>query len=189
MSAQLVPHLLISHQEIATAVSQLAAQITRDYSGSNPLVVGVLKGSFIFLADLVRLLEFPLEIEFVRLSSYREGMESSGKVAVVSSLRCPVKARDVLLVEDIVDTGLSVACIMEHLRRKNPASLRLCALADKPSRRRVPVTIDYLGFTVPDEFLVGYGLDCDEKFRNLPDIYSLVEEKRTTSRITFVRRY
>ncbi len=184
----MVPRLLIRHQEIETAVGNLAARINQDYSGKNPLVVGVLKGSFIFMADLVRLLGFPVEVEFVRLSSYR-GSESSGKVAMVNGLRSPARARDILVVEDIVDTGLSISCVMAHLSRKKPASLKLCALVDKPSRRRVPVTIDYLGFTVPDRFLVGYGLDFNEKFRNLPDIYSLEEGDSAPGAITFVRRY
>ena len=128
-----------------------------------------------FMADLVRLLDFPLEVEFIRLSSYGSGQQTSGRVKVVQGLRASIKGRHVLVVEDIVDTGITIAFLLDYLKKKKPASLRLCALADKPSRRRVPVTIDYLGFTVPDKFLVGYGLDCDEKFRNLPDICFLEE--------------
>ena len=132
--------------------------------------MGILKGSFVFLADLVRQLDFPLEVEFIRLSSYGRGQQTSGRVKVVQGLRSPVRGRHVLLVEDIIDTGLTVAFLLEYLQRKKPASLRLCALTDKPSRRRAPLTIDYLGFTVPDKFVVGYGIDYDEKYRNLPDI-------------------
>ena len=126
-----------------------------------------------FMADLVRLLDFPLEVDFIRLSSYGSGRESSGTVKVVQGLRSAVKDRHLLIVEDIIDTGITVAFLLDYLRKQQPASLKLCTLLDKPSRRRVPVEIDYLGNTVPDKFLVGYGLDFDEKYRNLPDIYSL----------------
>ena len=145
-------------------------EIKVDYQGKYPLLIGILKGSFMFMADLVRLLDFPLEVEFVRLSSYGGSKESSGRIKVVQGLQVPIKGRDILVIEDIIDTGLTVAFLLDYLRRKKQASLRLCVLTDKRSRRRVPVTIDYLGFTVPDKFLVGYGLDWDEKFRNLPDI-------------------
>ena len=175
MNTERRPEVLIPAAEIAAAVDRLAAEIHRDYPGKEPLLLGILKGSFMFMADLVRRLDFPLEIEFVRLSSYGGGMESSGKINVVQGLRSAVKGRDVLVVEDIIDTGLTVAYLIEYLRRKRPSSLRLCTLLDKPSRRRVPVSIDYIGITVPDKFLVGYGLDCDEVYRNLPDICVLEE--------------
>ncbi len=175
MSSQPNLRVLVRRQEIAAAVEKLAAEISQDYQGKYPLLLGVLKGSFIFMADLVRLLDFPLEVDFVRLSSYGQGKESSGKVKVLQGLRSRVRSREVLVIEDIVDTGLTVAFLLDYLRQKKPASLKLCALSDKPSRRQIPVTIDYLGFTVPDKFLVGYGLDWDEKFRNLPDI-SVLEE-------------
>jgi len=123
-----------------------------------------------FMADLIRFLNFPLEVEFIRLSSYGQGRETSGKVKVVQGLRSEVKGRDVLVIEDIVDTGLTIAFLLDYLGKKKPASLKLCALTDKPSRRQTPVTIDYLGFTGPNKFIVGYGLDWDEKFRYLPDI-------------------
>ena len=167
------PEVLIPGVDIAVAVDRLAAEISNDYLGKVPLLLGILKGSFMFIADLVRRLDFPLEIEFVRLSSYGRGTESSGRINVVQGLRSTVKGRDVLVTEDIIDTGLTVAYLMDYLRKKRPASLRLCTLLDKPSRRRVPVSIDYTGITVPDKFLVGYGLDCDEKYRNLPDICCL----------------
>ena len=165
--------LLISRDQIDEAVTRLACEINSDYQGKEPLLIGVLKGSFVFMADLVRQLDLPLEIEFIKLSSYGAARESSGKVRVVQGLQTPIKGRDVLLVEDIVDTGITTSFLLGYLRRKKPASLKVCALTDKPSRRRVPVPIDYLGFTVPDEFIVGYGLDCDEKFRNLPHIYAI----------------
>ena len=170
MDSQFKRHCLFSRADIEAAVSRLAAEITRDYHDKHPLLLGILKGSFMFMADLVRLLDFPLEVDFVRLSSYGSSRQTSGRVKVVQGLRSDIKGRHVLLVEDIVDTGITVAFLRDYLEKKKPVSLKLCSLADKPSRRRVPVTIDYLGFVVPDKFLVGYGLDYDEQFRHLPDI-------------------
>ena len=170
MNSQPELRVLFSREEIDTAVKKLAAEIGKDYLGKYPILVGILKGSFMFMADLIRLLDLPLEVEFIGLSSYRGGMESSGKVRVVQGLRSSVKGRHVLVIEDIVDTGLTTGFLLDYLRKKKPASLKLCALTDKPSRRQTPVTIDYLGFTVPNKFIVGYGIDWDEKFRNLPDI-------------------
>lgn len=167
---------LISRHEIDAAVERLAEDLNRDYLGKNPLVIGILKGSFVFMADLVRHLNFPVEIEFGRLSSYGTGRETSGKVKVVHGLLTPVRGRDILIVEDIVDSGLTTAHFLDYIKRRRPASVKLCALADKASRRRTPVVINYLGFAVPDKFLVGYGLDWDEKYRNLPDICALEED-------------
>jgi hypoxanthine phosphoribosyltransferase len=162
--------ILITREEIEQTVVRLAHEVESDYQGKHPLLVGVLKGSFVFMADLIRHLDVPLELDFVRVCSYGDGQESSGIVRLVQSLSMPVKGRDVLVIEDIVDTGITISFVLEYLREQKPASLRLCALTDKPSRRRVPVAIDYVGLTVPDKFIVGYGLDCDERFRNLPDI-------------------
>ena len=162
--------ILISRDEIAQAVQRLALEIEEDYQDKQPLLIGVLKGSFVFLADLIRQLDLPLELDFIKLSSYGAARESSGRVVVVQELGTPVKGRDVLVIEDIVDTGISISFLLDYLRKQKPASLKLCVLTDKPSRRRVPVSIDYLGFTVPDKFVVGYGLDFDEKFRYLPEI-------------------
>ena len=173
MSSQPRLHLLFRRDEIEATVKRLAAEISGDYHGKYPLLIGVLKGSFMFMADLIRLLDFPLEVEFIRLSSYGRGRQSSGRIKVVQGLSAEVKDRELLVVEDIVDTGLTTSFLLDYLRKKKPASLKLCALTTKPSRRQTPVTIDYLGFTVPDKFLIGYGLDCDEKFRNLPDIHVL----------------
>jgi len=170
MNSQPEPRLLFSRKEIEATVKKLAAEIRKDYFGKHPLLIGILKGSFVFMADLIRLLDFPLEVEFIRLSSYGQGKESSGKIKVVQGLRSEVRGREVLVIEDIVDTGFTIAFLLDYLRRKKPTSLRLCALTDKPSRHQVPITIDYLGFTVPNKFIVGYGIDWDEKFRNLPDI-------------------
>ena len=165
--------LLFTKDEIAAAVIRMAAEINRDYRDKNPLLIAVLKGSFVFLADLVRQLDFPLEIEFVRISSYGGGTESSGKVRMAPGAPSQIKGRHLLVIEDIIDTGLTAAFLLDYLGRKKPASLKLCSLTDKKERRRVMVNIDYRGLAVPDKFIVGYGLDCDEMFRHLPDIYAL----------------
>ena len=169
--------VLISREEISQTIARLAFEIERDYQGKEPLLIGILKGSFVFMADLIRHLDLPVEIDFVKLSSYGAAKESSGKVKMVQGLRTPVKGRDVLVIEDIVDTGISISFLLNYLGKRKPASLKLCALTHKPSRCRVPVTIDYLGLTVPDEFIVGYGIDFDEKFRHLPDICVLEDER------------
>jgi hypoxanthine phosphoribosyltransferase len=165
--------ILISRDEIAKAIDRLACEIKRDYQDKQPLLIGVLKGSFVFMADLIRQLDLPIELDFIRLSSYGAGRESSGKVRVVQGTAAPIKGRDVLVVEDIVDTGITISFLLDYLNKKQPASVKLCTLTDKPYRRRVTVPIDYRGFTVPNKFIVGYGLDCDQRFRNLPDIYTL----------------
>ena len=165
--------ILISRDQIAKTVTRLALEINRDYQGKQPLLISVLKGSFVFMADLIRQLDLPLELDFVKVASYGAARESSGKVRVVQGAKTPVKGRDVLVIEDIVDTGITISFLLDYLDKKRPASLKLCALTDKPSRRRVTVPIDYLGFSVHDKFIVGYGLDCDEKFRNLPHICTL----------------
>ena len=176
MSSQAKPQILFRREEIAATVARLAAEVTKDYQEKYPLLVGILKGSFMFMADLIRLLDFPLEVEFIKVSSYGRGRESSGQVKIVRGLTSAIKGRDVLLIEDIVDTGLTTGFVLDYLSKKKPASLRLCALTDKPARRQRPLSIDYLGFTVPNKFLVGYGIDWDEKFRNLPDICFLEDE-------------
>ena len=168
--------VLFSQETIKKRVAELADEIRADYAGRYPLLIGVLKGSFVFLADLIRALNMPLEIDFIGLSSYGSGTESSGKVKVVGELKSYIEDRDVLVVEDIVDTGLSLSFLLDYLREKKPSSLKLCALFNKSSRRKVAVAIDYLGFDIPDEFVVGYGIDYDEKYRYLPDLYALEEE-------------
>jgi len=168
--------VLFTRDEIQRVVNRLALEIRSDYQGKQLLVIGILKGSFVFMADIIRQLALPVEVEFVRLSSYGAGKETSGEVRMVQGLETAIEGRDVLVVEDIVDTGLSISLLLNYLREKRPASLKLCSLADKPSRRKVPVTIDYLGFTVPDKFIVGYGIDFDEKFRYLPDICFIDED-------------
>jgi hypoxanthine phosphoribosyltransferase len=161
---------LYTREQVAATVKRLADEITADYAGRRPLVIGILKGSFIFMADLVRQLNFPLEIDFVRVSSYGRKDVSSGRVHVVQGIRAPVRGRDVLVVEDIIDTGLSLRFVLDAVRARKPASIKVCCLLDKPARRTTPVPVNYLGFTVPDRFLVGYGLDWGERYRNLPDV-------------------
>ena len=170
MNCQPELHILFRREEIEAAVNRLAAEIRKDYQGKHPLLIGILKGSFVFMADLIRLLDFPLEVEFITLSSYGRGRSTPGEIKMVKGLHAEVRDRDVLVVEDIVDTGRTISFLLDYLRKKKPASLRLCALTDKPSRRQIPVAIDYLGFTVPNKFIVGYGIDWDERFRYLPDI-------------------
>ncbi|HPM83648.1 MAG TPA: hypoxanthine phosphoribosyltransferase [Candidatus Anammoximicrobium sp.] len=160
--------IMIPADEIAERVRQLAAQISADYAGKQPLVVGVLKGAWVLMADLVRQLTIPVRCDFVRVTSYGMGTETSGRPKLLLDVLEPVSGADVLVVDDILDTGISVAWLLDHLRKKNPASLRLCVLLDKSERRRVPVQADYVGFPIPDRFVVGYGLDCGEQFRELP---------------------
>ena len=159
--------VLISEADLRERVRVLGREITRDYAGKSLVVVGVLKGSFIFLADLVRAVDLPLVVDFVGISSY-EGTSTSGVVKITSDLARPIEGKDVLLVEDIVDTGLTMRYLLDNLATRGPASLKVCALLEKPARARVSIPIDYRGFVVGDEFVVGYGLDWDGRMRNLP---------------------
>ena len=165
--------LLISRQDIEQSVSRRAAEISAGYRGRDLVVVGILKGAFIFMADLVRQLELPLEVDFITVSSYGGGTETSRSISLRQELTTDVNGKDTLVVEDIVDSGHTVDFVCRHLKGLGASSVSVCALADKPSRREVPVDIDYVGFAVPDAFVVGYGLDFDNKFRYLPDIYAL----------------
>jgi hypoxanthine phosphoribosyltransferase len=168
---------LITQKEINAIVRRLAQEIDRDYAHRSPVLVGVLKGAFIYLADLVRKMKTPIRsIEFLRLSSYGASTVSSGRAVVVMGLpKETVQNQDIILVEDIVDTGITTVAAMRYLKRYKPASLRLCALLDKPARRRVSVAIDYVGRQAPDRFVVGYGIDFNEQYRQLPAIYVLKE--------------
>jgi hypoxanthine phosphoribosyltransferase len=171
--------VLIPRKDLRSAIKRLATEIKRDYAGKNPLVIGILKGSFIFMADLVRQLDFPLEVDFITLASYKNMTESSGEVCMERSFTTPLEGRHILIVEDIIDSGLTLNYLLNYIKtKKNAASLRLCVLLDKPSRRKAQVKVDYTGFTVPDKFIVGYGLDCAQKYRNLPDICCLEEHDR-----------
>lgn len=161
---------LISEPAIGRRVAELAERISTDCAGRELLVIGVLKGSWIFLADLVRRLTIPVMVDFIGVSSYGAGDRSSGRVRVVHKPGCPVEGRDLLLVEDILDSGRTMRTLLDELKQRDPASLRLCALLDKPDRREVEVRADYVGFRIPDQFVVGYGLDYAERYRNLPFI-------------------
>ncbi|HZE21305.1 MAG TPA: hypoxanthine phosphoribosyltransferase [Desulfobaccales bacterium] len=167
---------LISQAKIARRVTELAEMIRRDYAGRDLVMIGVLKGAFIFLADLVRALPVPVEVDFVRLRSYGAGTTSSGEVHITKDVELPLKDRDVLIVEDIIDVGLTLDFLRRHLLSHQPRSLKICCLIDKKERREVEVPLDYVGFTVEKGFLVGYGLDCGEQSRNLPEIFVLEKD-------------
>ena len=164
------PTVLISQAQVREAVRKLAAQIRQDYKGEQLVLVGILKGSFVFMADLVRELKIPVQVDFVKLSSYGCGTESSGEIKLRQRLGTRIRGANVVIVEDIIDTGLTVNFLLDYLKKKGPRSVKVCALLDKPARRKIEVPVDYLGYTVPNKFVVGYGLDFDEKFRNLPFI-------------------
>ncbi len=161
---------LLSAEQIAARTRELGAQITRDYEGRRLVLVCVLKGSFVFTADLARHIDLPLRVEFLGVRSYGEGTSSTGVVQITQDLTRPIEGDDVLIVEDIVDTGLTVSHLLQLLRTRMPSSVKTCALLHKPARSRVEVPIDYLGFTIEDKFVVGYGLDWAERYRNLPFI-------------------
>ncbi|MGB8699489.1 MAG: hypoxanthine phosphoribosyltransferase [Thermosynechococcaceae cyanobacterium] len=175
MTPKLVP--LILQEELCQTVTRLAQTLDQDYAGQSLLAIGILKGSFIFFADLVRTMQTPIHcIEFIRLSSYGSSTMSSGAASILMGISQDlVEDQTVLLVEDIVDTGITTQTAIDYLQAYRPASLKLCALLDKPSHRKVPVAIDYLGLTVPDRFIVGYGIDFDQRYRQLPAIYYLEE--------------
>jgi hypoxanthine phosphoribosyltransferase len=163
-----VEEVLLTEEQIQQRVAELGAQLTVDYAGREPVLISVLKGSIVFLADLVRGMELPLSIDIMEVSSYGAATESSGQVRILKDLSNPIEGRDVIVVEDIIDTGLTLNYLLRYLREKGPASLRICCLLDKPARRLTEIDIEYVGFTIPDRFVVGYGLDYGERYRNLP---------------------
>jgi len=162
--------ILITQEQIAERVAQIGSQITKDYAGKKPLLVGVLNGCVFFMTDLARAIDLPCELAFMQVSSYGNAAKTSGAVRILADLSCDIAGRDVIIVEDIVDSGLTLAYLLEQLNARRPASLKVCSLLDKPTRRRTDIEIDYLGFTVPDAFIVGYGLDYAGQWRNLPYI-------------------
>ncbi|MEI6502108.1 MAG: hypoxanthine phosphoribosyltransferase [Armatimonadota bacterium] len=168
--------VLLTEEAIQARVADLARQIAVDYEGQNPLLIGVLKGSVVFLCDLVRAMGMPVEIDLVCVSSYGQGAQSCGEITILKDVSAPVQGRHVLIVEDILDSGLTIRHLAALLRDRAPASLRACALLSKPSRRKVECEADYLGFEIPDEFVVGYGLDYAERFRWLPYVAVLRPE-------------
>ncbi|MDN5347811.1 MAG: hypoxanthine phosphoribosyltransferase [Clostridia bacterium] len=165
-----IEEILVSAEAIKNRVRELGAAISRDYEGKNLLVVGILKGAIIFLADLVREIKIPLILDFMAVSSYGSSTRTSGAVRILKDLECPVEDKHLLIVEDIVDTGLTLKYLVDNLKARHPLSLKTCTILDKPSRRLVEVQLDYCGFTIPDYFVVGYGLDYAQQYRHLPDI-------------------
>jgi hypoxanthine phosphoribosyltransferase len=167
--------VLYSKEAIRKRVAELAETISRDYRGKELVLIGVLKGAFIFMADLVRCLKVPCVIDFVRVASYGSGSMSSGEVVVKKDIETVIEGKDVLIIEDIIDTGITLRFLVEKLKERSPASLRVCAFIDKRARRKVEFEADYVGFTIEDGFIVGYGLDFDERSRFHPEVY-VVEE-------------
>jgi hypoxanthine phosphoribosyltransferase len=163
-----IAEVLISKEEISKKVAQLGAQISEDYNGKNLLLVGILKGSVVFMSDLMKEITIPTRIDFMSVSSYGAGIKSTGVVKIVKDLDIPLEGYDVLIVEDILDSGLTLSYIIGILMSRKPKSLKICTLLDKPYSRRADVKTDYHGFDIPDKFVVGYGLDFAEKYRNLP---------------------
>ena len=170
MLQQDIQRTLFSQDEIDRRLDELAAEINRDYAGKEPMLISVLRGSFVFMADLTRKITLPCTVDFMAVSSYGKGTTSSGQVQITKDLSDDIEGKDILVVEDILDSGNTLSYLMKLLQARHPASIRLCTLLDKPSRRVKPVQADYVGFPVEDLFVVGYGLDYAERYRNLPYI-------------------
>lgn len=165
-----IKEVLFTEQQLRDKVRELGARITEDYRGKNPLIVSVLKGSYVFMADLTRQIDTPCDVDFMVVSSYGRGAKTTGEVQIIKDIEQPIDGRDLLIVEDILDSGVTLHYLMQILTARGANSIRLCTLLSKPARRKVEVPVDYLGFDIPDEFVVGYGLDYAEKYRNLPYI-------------------
>ncbi|KLU60069.1 hypoxanthine-guanine phosphoribosyltransferase [Peptococcaceae bacterium CEB3] len=163
-----IARVLVTHEELESRIAELGAEITRDYAGKELLLLGILKGAVLFMADLVREIKLPLTFDFLAVSSYGASTSSSGVVRILKDVERSVEGVHILIVEDIVDTGLTLKYLKENLHRRHPESVKVVTLLDKPGRRKVEVVPDYNGFVIPDEFVVGFGLDFDEKYRNLP---------------------
>ncbi len=163
-----IKEVLLSEQQVLDKVAQLGKQITEDFQGKEPIIISVLKGSFVFMADLVRHIDLYCQVDFMSVSSYGNSTKSSGEVKIVKDLDTSIDGRDIIIVEDILDSGQTLSYILEVFKARGAKSISLCTLFNKPARRKVEVKIDYEGFVIPDEFVVGYGLDYAEKYRNLP---------------------
>jgi len=168
--------ILFSEEAIRQRVKELGAKITQDYSGTSPMLLGVLKGCYVFLADLARCIDLDCEIRFITASSYGKSTISSGDIKIGMDFDFEIAGRDLILIEDILDSGVTLTALLNVVKERSPSSVRICAMLDKPARRKVPVNIDYTGFICPDEFVVGYGLDYSERYRNLPFVASLKPE-------------
>ena len=171
-----VERILFTEEQLQKRVAELGAQITADYAGKNPVLASVLRGSYIFMAALTRQIKLPLTVDFMAVSSYGSGTTSSGQVEIRKDLSDSIEGRDLLIVEDILDSGNTLYYLQRILNARHPASIKICTLLDKPERRAKPIEADYKGFTIPDAFVVGYGLDYNEKYRNLPYIGILKPE-------------
>lgn len=171
-----IKEVLLSEQVLRDKVQEMGRQISEDYKGRDLLLVSVLKGSIVFMADLMRAITIPCSIDFMAVSSYGSGVKTSGVVRIIKDLDSDIAGKDLLIVEDILDSGKTLSYIQEILQARNPGSMRICTLLDKPERRQVKLSADYAGFIVPDEFVVGYGLDFSEKYRNLPFVGILKPE-------------
>jgi hypoxanthine phosphoribosyltransferase len=171
MMDQMKKEILFTRDEIDKRVKELAARISEDYKGEELMVIGILKGAFIFMADLIRSMTIPCQVDFARIASYGANAVSSGKVVLTKDIEMSIKGRNILIVEDIVDTGHTLSYFVEWLKERSPRSLKVCAFLDKRKRRKVDFEADYVGFTIEDGFVVGYGLDFNEKARFLPDVY------------------
>ena len=176
--AKYVKSVLISREEIAGMCQRLGEQISRDYEGREVFLIGVLKGSFVFLADLARFITIPVKIDFISVSSYGSGTKTTGVVRIIKDLDTDITNKHVIVVEDIIDSGLTLNHLRELLCTRNPASISLCTAFDKPERRKVEINVEYIGLQVPDEFIVGYGLDFDGNYRNLPDVAILGDDNQ-----------
>ena len=173
MLEQDVDQVLITEQQLDERIKEMGHQIAEDYQGEPLTIVGILKGAVIFFADLARAIDLPLQMDFMSVSSYGSGTTSSGVVKIIKDLDADVTGRHILLVEDIIDTGITLAYLKEYLSNRGARSVKICTLLDKPTRREKAVHVDYIGFTMPDEFLIGYGVDYAENYRNLPYVASL----------------
>ena len=171
-----IERVLVTKEEISEIVKKLGKQISQDYEGKNPILITVLKGAFIFMADLVREVTIPCTLDFMAVSSYGGGTETSGKVRIIKDLETNIEGKDVIIVEDILDSGVTLSHLIELLNARKPSSIKICTLFDKPERHKVEIDVAYQGTVVPNEFIVGYGLDYAEKYRNLPDVCVLKRE-------------
>lgn len=171
-----IKEVLISKNDIELKLKEMGEEISKDYEGKNLLLIGVLKGAFIFLADLMRNIDIPVEVDFMAVSSYGDSTKSSGVVRILKDLDATIEGKDILVVEDIIDTGLTLSYLIQNLESRGAKSVSVCTLLDKPERRKANVDLKYKGFDIPDEFIVGYGLDYAQKYRNLDQIYVLKEE-------------
>jgi hypoxanthine phosphoribosyltransferase len=179
-----VGEVIVTPDELQRRVSELAEEITQDYAGRDLFMMGVLKGAVFFVADLIRQVDLPCELDFMAVSSYGSLTDSSGVVRILKDLDAPIEGRDVLIVEDVVDSGLTLGYLLRSLRSRNPRSLEVCALLVKPHQRRVELPIRYVGFDIPNRFVVGYGLDLDQLYRNLPYVAALEDQQERFRRIT-----